>query len=238
LDSKTGELLTQAQKDTLKEFIEKNFSGAVNSGKTLVSPIPLKVEDLQIALKDMDFKDLYDRATESVYRALNIPLPLINNEHTSMNNMDVSTLMFFDDGVLPQLDNFCENIFAFVISQRYKDGSDFLRLSYNPNSIAALQPRIAQVIKLQKEAGVSTINELRQNLGLGRIDSEGCDDIYLPGTLVPVGRDTNLRDAIGMDAPDTTDRDGKKWLEKQMRESKQANGEPLYSEKAISILTA
>lgn len=237
LDSK--EIFTQAQKDSLKRFIDENFSGAVNSGKTLVSPIPLKVEDLQIAIKDMDFGGLYDRAERTTYKALNIPLPIISDEHTSMNNMDISMLMFFDDAVLPSLSDFCNNLFTFPFYDRYKDAKQFLKLGYNPNSIGALQPRIAEVVKVQKEAGVATINELREYLGLSRVNSEGCDDIYLDGKLVSIGTDTNLRDTIGIDAPDTTDKDGqKKQLEQFMRESKTADGKPMYSEESIRILSS
>lgn len=237
LDSK--EIFSQSQKDTLKKFIDENFSGAVNSGKTLVSPVPLKVEDLQISVKDMDFKDLYDRATQTVYRSLNIPLPMISDDHTSMNNMDISTLLFFDDGILPPLSNFCNNLFSFPFAYYYKDSDQFLSLGYNESSINALQPRIAQNVKLQKEAGVSTINELREYLGLTRVNSEGCDDIYLDGKLVPVGTDTNLRDTIGMDAPDTAEKSSsKERMRKIMRESKTADGNPFYSEETIAILTA
>lgn len=232
LDSK--EIFTQSQKDSLKKFIDENFSGAVNSGKTLVSPIPLKVEDLQVALKDMDFKSLNSNATEAIYRALNIPLPLINNEHTSMNNMDVSTLMFFDDGVLPPLENFCNNLFSFPFTYRYQDAEEFLSLGYNESSINALQVRLSQTIKVYKESGVCTINELREKLALSRVD--GADDIYMPGNLVPVGKDTNLRDTIGQDAPGSSDK--KKQLEKFMVESKSADGKPLYSEEAMRILLA
>lgn len=235
LDSK--DMFTQAQKDTLKRFIDENFSGAVNSGKTLVSPIPLKVEDLQIAVKDMDFAGLYDRAEKSVYKALDIPLPLINDDHTSMNNMDISVLLFYDNAILPNFNNCCSNFFNFLFYDRYKDAKQFLRLGCNLNSIAALQPRMAQNVKLQKEAGICSVNELREYLGLGRINSEGCDDIYLDGKLVSIGTDTNLRDAFGMDNPDQPD-DSKKQLEMLLREAKAANGQALYSEEQIRILSS
>lgn len=239
LDSKTGEVLTQAQKDQLEAFIIANFSGATASGKSIVAGLPLKVEDLQIALKDMDFKNLYENATQTIYRALNIPLPLVSNDHTSMNNMDISTMMFFDDGVLPPLSSFCDNLFTFLFTDRYKDATQFLYLGYNEASIGALQPRMAKNLKLQKEAGVSTINEMREYQGLGRV--EGGDAIYMPGTMVAIGTDTNLRDTIGVDAPNEDDAEARRAAEKSalrafLEGSKKSDGTPIYNKEQINIL--
>lgn len=227
LDSK--EIFSQAQKDVLKKFVEENFSGSMNSGKSIVSPIPFKVDDLQIGLKDMDFKSLNEATLKSVYSKLNIPLPLTDSKDTSMNNMSVSELMLYDNAILPALDTFCGNLFTFPFQQRYKDAQEFIKLGYNPTSIAALQPRMAQNLKLYKESGDTTVNERREYMGMSRIPNEACDEIYINNNMVPIGTDTNLTDTIGIDQQ----ADKNKQLEFLLRNQKKPDGSSLYSEQEI-----
>lgn len=221
--------ISQDQLNKLRAFIQTEFTGSGNSGKTIVSTMPLKSTSLAISLKDMDFKDLDRRTSEAVYRKLEIPLPLVGAEHTAMNNMETSYLMFYDNAVLPTVDNLCNNLFTFPFTDRYKDSQDFLKLGYTDSSIGALQPRIAQNIKLLRESGVATINELREYQGLSRVESEGCDDIWINKNQIPIGKDTNLIDTIGVD------QQRKKYLEKKLRAQKNQDGTAFYSEDEIKM---
>lgn len=211
----------------LRAFITTEFTGSGNSGKTIVSTLPLKSTALSVNIKDMDFKDLDKRTSEAVYRKLEIPLPLVGNDHTAMNNMSTSYLMFYDNAVLPTVDNLCNNLFTFPFGDRYKDAQNFTKLGYNDSSIGALQPRIAENIKLLRESGVATINELREYQGLSRVPDEGCDDIWINTNQMPIGKDTNLIDTIGVD------QQAKKRLEKKLREQKNKDGTPFYNEEEI-----
>lgn len=193
------EPISQDTLNKLRAFITQEFSGAGNSGKTIVSTLPLKSSSLSVNIKDMDFKSMNTQTEQTVYKKLEIPLPLVDNEHTALNNMESSDLMFYDKAVLPTLSTFCNNLFTFPFNDRYKDSKEFLQLGYNEFSIPALLPRLSKNVEMMKKAGTASYNEIREYQGLGRIESEGCDQVYIQNNQVPIGKDTNLIDTLGID---------------------------------------
>ncbi len=225
----TKDPLDVNQLEKLKTYMTQKFTGSINSGKMIVSTLPLKIDNIGVAVKDMDFKSLDERTSNAVYRKMEIPLPLVDADNTSLANMATSYLMLYDNAILPALDTFCSNLFTFILRQRYKDGRDFVKFGYNESSIGALQPRIAENLKLFKESGDTTVNERRELLGLSRVDSELCDQIFISNNLVPIGKDTNLTDTIGIEQQD----DRKKQMEILLRKQKKPDGTPFYSEKEL-----
>lgn len=233
----TKEMPTQQQSEQLKRFMNEEFSGSNNAGKSIVSTIPLKVSDLAVKLTDMDFKSLDERTTTVIYRQLNIPLPLISAEHTALANMETSYLMFFDNAILPTFDRFSSRLFTFPFKQYYKDSDQFLGLGYNESAIGALQPRIAENVNKLKQSGIATVNELREYQGLSRIDSDGADDIYMPINFAPIGTDTNLIDTIGIERQKKPKKKvDEKRLREELRKTLTYEGLPLYSEEEIEAL--
>ncbi len=225
----TKDPLDVSQLEKLRTYMQEKFTGSVNSGKMIVSTIPLKIDNIGVPMKDMDFKALEERTAATVYRKMEIPLPLVDADNTSYANMETSYLMLYDNGVLPALDTFCANMFTFLFAQRYKDADKFTRLGYNPSSVAALQPRIAATVKLYKETGDTTVNERREYMGLSRIPNAACDEIYIPQTMVPIGTDVNLSDTIGTPSR-SNDKEQRAIL---LRKQKNPDGTNFYSEKEI-----
>ncbi len=216
------------QLNKLREFITKEFSGSLNSGKTIISTLPITSSSLSINPNDMNFKDMNDQTMNAVYRQLNIPLPLVDADNTSMANMETSMLMLYDDAICPALDLFCDRIFTFIFNQRYKDADKFVRFGFNESSISALQPRRMRNWDLMKKIGDTSVNERREYVGFGRVESEGCDQIFIAKNVVPIGVDTNLEDTFG------NDKEGKSYLERKLRDQKNKDGSSFYSEKEIA----
>jgi HK97 family phage portal protein len=217
------------QLNKLRDFITKEFSGSTNSGKTIISTLPITSSNLSINPKDMDFKALNEETMNTVYRKLNIPLPLVDANNTSLANMDTSTLMLYDDAILPALDLFCDRIFTFLFRERYKDADQFIRFGFNESSISALQPRRMKNWEAMKKVGDTSVNERREYAGFGRVESEGCDQIFIANNVLPIGVDTNLTDTFG------TDQEGKSYLEKKLRAQKNKDGSAFYSEDEIKM---
>jgi len=216
------------QLNKLREFITKEFSGSVNSGKTIISTLPITSSNLSLNPNDMNFKEMNDQTKNAIYLKLNIPLPLVDADNTSMANMETSNLMFYDDGILPSVDTFCERNFTFIFQQRYKDADKFTRFGYNESSISALQPRRMKNWEAMKKIGDTSVNERREYVGFGRVESEGCDQIFIANNVLPIGVDTNLEDTFG------ADKEGKSYLEKKLRSYKNKDGSAFYNEEDIA----
>jgi len=215
------------QLNKLREFITTEFSGSTNSGKTIISTLPLSSSSITINPKDMDFKTLNDQTMNAIYRKLNIPLPLIDANNTSMANMETSNLMLYDEAILPALQLLCDRIFTFIFTERYKDAEQFVKFGFNETSISALQPRRMKNWELMKKIGDTSVNERREYTGLGRVESEGCDQIFIANNVLPIGVDTNLSDTFG------TDQENKSYLKKKLIDQLNKDGTPFYSAKEI-----
>jgi hypothetical protein len=71
---------------------------------------------------------------------------------------------------------------------RYNIDPATSQLTYNPESIPALQERRLDELKKRRDVNIETVNELRQLLP-NREPLEGGDVFYQNATLVPAGSD-------------------------------------------------
>ena len=176
--------------NAMKEHLQKQFSGAKNSGNTMFLGGDFDFKQLSESIKDMDFATLKLQTQISVYNALKIPLPMISPEHMSLANMDTAKLNFYDNCIIPLYTKIV-NFLNEKLLVRYSN-IDNLKLSYDESTIDALKPRQAETIDRISKSGVLTINELRSQLGYE--DIEGGDTIYQPLNLIPVGKDQYTAD--------------------------------------------
>jgi len=176
--------------NAIKENLQKQFSGAKNSGNTMFLDGDFDFKQLSESIKDMDFATLKLQTQIAVYNALKIPLPMISPEHMSLANMDTAKLNFYDNCIMPLYTKII-NFLNEKLLVRYSN-NDNLKLSYDESTIDALKPRQSETIDRIAKSGVLTINEIRSQLGYE--DIEGGDNIYQPLNLVPVGKDQYTAD--------------------------------------------
>jgi phage portal protein BeeE/intein/homing endonuclease len=183
--------------DNWKKDLEKNFSGSQNSGKTLFTNLNMKAIDLQnpFVARDLEFNVGLRRLRVAFYNLFNIPLPLVEGEFTSNSNMKEANLNLYDAAILPTLESYYEFIYLFFIKDFYPN-SKISEIKYIDSEIPAITMRNAELVNILSNANVATKNELRQKVGLNRID--GLDAVYVDGNQAPIGEDTNTDDAIGI----------------------------------------
>lgn len=173
--------ITSEQAAQLTESIRKVQSGARNAGRMMMLPSKMTFLETGTTNKDMDFKDLKSQLAVAIYSALKIPLPLIMSDRMTLANMETAKLMLYDNAVLPLADTLFSELTHFLMP-RYKNSENFI-ITFDEREIDALQVRRNEEIKLLKDIGVLTINELR--VKLGEKELQGGDALYLPANIVP-----------------------------------------------------
>jgi len=186
---KVDEMLTDEQFQRLQHQLENFYSGSHNAGRAMILEGGDFVEMSQTN-KDMDFANLKKEITSTIYNALKIPLPMVNAEFSSYNNMETAKLNFYDNAVLPTAKRLLEELTIFLM-HRY-DNLGIIELRYDLETIEALEPRRNQELLKLKDSGVLTINELRSQLGYEELD--GGDTLFISSTLMPIDSNLSIED--------------------------------------------
>lgn len=174
--------------EATKERIKGQYAGSANAGKVAVSTGgKLNISELGQSAKDMDFATLQEMARTAVALQYKFPLPLLSTEASTFNNYKEAKTALFDDAVLPLADRVFGGLSDFLLPRYGLDPSK-VRITYDLDQITALVGRRNEELKLRKELGLETINELRTLIGREGVGEEG-DSVLVPATLIPVGTD-------------------------------------------------
>lgn len=195
-----GEELTEKQWQRVTEESQK-YSGDENAGGTPVLD-GMDVKPIQSTYKDMQFKDLQDSMFERTMGSYQIPIPLVSSETMTLDNLKTSMLQLYDRAVIPQAIYFYAELTRFLLS-RYKN-SENLMFTYSDTDITALMERNIAITKEKKDIGVSTIDELRADVGDEPLPSGEGDVVYRPINEIPLGADSEVNDGDLSD-PDEDD---------------------------------
>lgn len=215
----TDKVLTPDVFERLKQQIADKYSGSRNAGKTYLAESGLKVEEMGMNNKDMDFMSLKKEVTERIYNALKVPVALMNVDRATMNNMEKSILMLYDFAVIPLATRIFQELTMFLMS-RYKN-SENLEITFNRLEIPALAERELVNVKQKQSLGIYKINELRSMLG--EEPTEGGDNVFIATSNAPI---TALEENDGEESkPDGEDDGNAKPAAAQTNPDKVVEGE-------------
>lgn len=166
----------------LRDFFKKALQGAKNAGEVPMLTEDADWQELGINPKDMDFAVTMSTCAKYIASALGVPLPLVDNDAASYNNIEQAKERFWTDTVLPMLDEFLESFGNWLLS-RYGEG---LNLAYDADSIPALEGlRAKRFTRMQAAAGapILSVAEAREAIGY-EPDAEG---LLVPAGMYPAG---------------------------------------------------
>lgn len=173
--------------DETARRINARFGGASKAGQIAVSAGgKMNVDEFGVNNKDMDFAVLKKMAQHACALTYMVPLPLISTDASTFNNYSQAKLALFDDAVLPLADRLFGGLSSFLLTRYGLDPSKY-RITYDMDSITALAMRRNEELKLRKDLGIETTNEMRQ--GIGREPVDGGDNVLAPANLIPIGTD-------------------------------------------------
>ena len=178
--------LTPDTFDSLQEQM-RLYQGEEATGRVFMSSTNLDFKETTMKNTDMDFRDLKNSIKEDIYTRLKIPLPLVMPGRQTLNNLGEAKLALYDNNVLPLANKLFGDL-TFILRERF-NLSDNEFITYNENTIPALENRRMEKAKKMKELSVFSDNEVRQSLAFEPY--ENGDLIYKPQNLLPVGADSD-----------------------------------------------
>lgn len=177
--------------ETTKQRVRMQYGGATNAGKIGVTAGDgtLEIKDIGTSAKDMDFANLQKMARIAIANQYGFPLVLLDTDAATFNNYSVAKEALYDDGALPFAKVILDGLSNFLLP-RFGEDPTQMRLVPDIDSIPALAMRRNTELKLRKDTGIESINELREFLP-NRDDIEGGDKVMIPANLVPAGTVTS-----------------------------------------------
>lgn len=174
------DLSEEAFKSFKKEFLAKH-AGADNAGTPLVlSGSKGTVKDMQGKTKDMDFKNLLEKAEQNIAVIYDIPLPLIISSNQTFNNYQEAELNYYKKSALP--------LMKFLV--KWYNEIFETEMVINKGSIDVLRKEMIANSSEMSKAGIYSVNEAREIAGYGEID--GGDQIFRPASDIPIGDDGGI----------------------------------------------
>jgi HK97 family phage portal protein len=183
---KVKRLLPPEQRQRLETQINYAIAGSNNAGRTMLLDEDAEFQDLIKNQRDMDYIQMRDQVTKSIYNALKIPLPLISEEHMTLSNLEGAKAIFYEQAVIPLAKRLFSELSNFLMP-RYDNDNDDLIISFNEQDISALEPKRNDQAKVKKDIGIFTMNELRKTFAEDPLS--GGQFIYGPSANVPIATD-------------------------------------------------
>lgn len=156
----------------LKKAIETDMAGFMNGGKPLLLE-GVKFNPISSNAKDMDFLALMKETAKYVSSALGVPIPLIDNDASTFNNIEQSRERLWTDTVFPLMDSFLQH-FNQWLNQWWPDVCVKMNKDNVPAIEAARQRKFDRLVAAVN-AGLISIDEARIEMGyepIGGLASE------------------------------------------------------------------
>lgn len=148
----------------LQEFIGGKYSGGENAGKMAYTDAEFEWVELSKSAKDMDYLNTLKETAKYVASALGVPLPLIDNDASTFNNLEQAKERLYTDTVIPVVKELLAALNSWLLPG-YGEG---LKLRIDMDAIPALEGlrerTYARAMSLY-EKGLLTRQEARELIG-------------------------------------------------------------------------
>jgi HK97 family phage portal protein len=169
--------------DQIEKLIElgKSKITGERSGEPWVHSLPLKVEQIGYAPKDMSFNDIIQVPEERIAASFGIPITVLQLhaglQRTSENNVGEAKREAYEGGLCTRWDRLGKVLTRQLLTQ-FGDDPETMRVRFDYSKIPALQEDVTARHSRAREnwlAGGMTLNEYRQEIGLPSLDEDEGD---------------------------------------------------------------
>ncbi|MFI5141616.1 MAG: phage portal protein [Bacteroidia bacterium] len=155
--------LSQDQFANLKVEIENVFSGPKNAGRPMLLEGGLEWQEMSLTPKDMDFIAAKHSSARDIALALGVPPQLLGIPgDNTYGNLQEARLAFWEQTVLPMVDNVVQNLSNWLCPMYAGD----LSITYDADSISALAERRQVLWDKLNNCNFLTEQEKRNMLGV------------------------------------------------------------------------
>lgn len=155
----------------LREWLRGTMQGSENAGEVGVIGDGGEWQSMGETPKDMDFMNTQKEMAKLVASAFGVPLPLIDNDASTFNNLEQAKERFYTDTVLPLFNEFLR-AFGNWLLPAYGDGLEFRVDLDDIAALEAVRTRTFDRMVRAKQAGILTADEARQGIGYPELTPE------------------------------------------------------------------
>lgn len=162
----------------MREYFKARMQGSENAGEIPMLSDDAEWTQLSQSARDMDFMNTMQEMAKYVASALGVPLPLIDNDASTFNNLEQAKERLYTDTVIPILNELLAALNNWLLP-RYGEG---LELRIDLDTIPALEglrERMFNRAVTAYDKGLLTLQEARELMGYEPEPDEG-------GTFKPV----------------------------------------------------
>ena len=148
----------------IREWFKRAYQGEAAAGEVPMLPVGAEWVPMDTSPRDMDFNNTLKEAAKLIASVLGVPLPLIDNDASTFNNLEQAKERFYTDTVIPIFNEFLSS-FGNWLLPFYGEG---LRFQVNQDKIGALEAmrtRLFDRMIKGYQADVLTRDEVREALG-------------------------------------------------------------------------
>jgi HK97 family phage portal protein len=173
----------------LKEWFKAAMQGERNAGEIPVLPAGAEWQAMDQTARDMDFVTTQKEAAKLIASAYGVPLPLIDNDASTFNNIEQAKERFYTDTILPLFREFLSQFGGWILPF-YGEG---LAFQVNEDKIGALEgvrSRLFDRMVQAVNAGILTADEAREAIGYEPLGEDvRPDDVQRGMSLIGYGRE-------------------------------------------------
>ena len=177
----------------LKEWFKRAFQGEHNAGEIPVLPAGADWVAMDTSPRDMDFTTTQKEAAKLIASAFGVPLPLIDNDASTFNNLEQAKERLYTDTVLPLFNSFLSQFGGWLLPT-YGDGLSFKVDMDKIGALEALRTRLYDRMLKAVSAGVLTADEAREAMGYEPLgDAAMKEDVSKAMKLLAYGADAEVK---------------------------------------------
>lgn len=148
----------------MREYFKARMQGSENAGEIPMLSDDAEWQSLSQTARDMDFMKTMQETAKYVASALGVPLPLVDNDASTFNNLEQAKERLYTDTVIPILKELLSELNNWLMP-RYAEGLE-LRVDMDAiPALEALRERMFNRAVMAYDKGILTLQESRVLMG-------------------------------------------------------------------------
>lgn len=180
--------------ERLKEWFKSAFQGERNAGEIPVLPAGAEWQAMDNSPRDMDFTTTQKEVAKLIASAYGVPLPLIDNDASTFNNLEQAKERLYTDTIMPLFGEFLSQFGAWLLPM-YGKGLQFQINQDKIGALEAVRTRLFDRMMKAVASGVLTVDEAREAIGYDPLG--GASAVLDPFAGVTLPTDTAQAKALG-----------------------------------------
>ena len=165
---KGSQPMTPDENIAAEKKMRSKFGGGKNKAKVMMTSAPLKWQAMGLNVGDMQLLESNKADMQDIARAYGVPLPLIENDASTFNNVEEAKKFIWQNVIMPDLTGFAQGFGDWLLEGYRKQSGKKLVLDFDASNVPALQDDLNTLSeRLLKEMGhgIWTGNEVKSMLG-------------------------------------------------------------------------